>query len=213
MTTRVHFSDFSRVGKGYMFLNDVRCYIEVWHSVVWQEDKLKIFYPKSQKSKTNMSYSYAVGKNITEWHCEDAYMWCKLPHKACIDTAIAVAIAETGLKFFEESRKWLTKEEKEAAQLFALRSISRKDLGWLLKCDVCDLPQVFWEYAKSYGKEYDDYCARRAKEEREMAEKLNTPEGLKYLIRIAKMYGEHRPAISFIEEFVRVMSLTKSLLG
>lgn len=196
MTTRIHFSEFSRVGKGYMFLNSVRCYIEVWHSVVWQEDQLKVFYPK------NMSYSYVAGKNITEWHCEDAYMWCKLPHKACIDTAIATAIAETDLRFFEESRKWLTKDEKSVAELLALKQISMDDLEWMLNCDVCDIPQAFWEYAKKYGAEYDAWLERREREDREMATKLNTPEGLEYMLRIARMHGEHRLAVSFIRELI-----------
>lgn len=152
MTTRMHFSDFSRVGKGYMFLNDTRCYIEVWHSVVWQEDQLKVFYPK------NMSYSYVAGKNITEWHCEDAYMWCKLPHKACIDTAITVVIAETDLRFFEESRKWLTSEEKECAHMLAVHSIGIEDAECLLNCDVSDLPHAFTEEVAAFREEYRKYC-------------------------------------------------------
>lgn len=122
MNTRIKFSQFNREGKGYMFLNDVRCYIEVWHSVVWQEDQLRVFYPKG------MSCSYAAGKNITEWHFEDAYMWCKLPHKACIDTAITVVIAETNLRFFKGSRKWLTKEEE---QLLQKERENRSLMEWL----------------------------------------------------------------------------------
>lgn len=188
----MHFSDFSRVGKGYMFLNDVRCYIEVWHSVIWQEDQLRIFYPR------HMSYRYVAGKNITEWHCEDAYMWCKLPHKACIDTAIATAIAETDLQFFEESRKWLTDEEKELAHMLAVGSIGILDVEQLLKCDVSDLPQAFHKEVNRFRNEYYDYMRRR---DERLYKSLNTYDGLTELLRIAARYGR-QPAVSFINQLV-----------
>lgn len=69
------------------------------------------------------------------------------------------------LKFFEESRKWLTKDEKTTAELLAMKCISRDDLEWMLNCDVCDIPQVFWKYAKEYSNKYDNYLARVEKEE------------------------------------------------
>ena len=192
METRIRFSDYSRVGKGYLFLNGVKCYIEVWHSVVWQQDQLRVFYPKG------MAHSYIAGKTVAEWHHEEKYMWCNLPHKACVDTAIAVVIAETNLKFFEESRKWLTKEEKEVAHMLAVDTIGICDAETLLKCDVSDLPRVFHEEVNRFRNEYYGYLQRR---DWALYKSLNTYEGLTEALRLARRSG-NVPAVSWFKHLI-----------
>lgn len=194
---------FVRVSKGYAMVSDKRIYCELWLSVERMNLKVKFKVPKG------VSYSYACsakdtpfedGQFLSYWIPKNVYF----PIHFCgegINLLVETVVKHLQLKFFNESRKWLTKDEKTAAELLAMKCISRDDLGWMLNCDVCDIPQVFWEYAKAYSKEYDNYLARVEKEEREMSEKLNTLEGLAYMLRIARMYGEHRPAVSFIKEF------------
>lgn len=194
---------FVRVSKGYAMVSDKRIYCELWLSVERMNLKVKFKVPKG------MSYSYACcandvpfedGRFLSYWIPKNVYF----PVHFCgttVNKLVDAVVEHLQLKFFEESRKWLTKDEKTTAELLAMNCISREDLEWMLNCDVYDIPQVFWEYANAYSKEYDNYLARIEKEEREMSEKLNTLEGLAYMLRIARMYGEHRPAVSFIKEF------------
>ena len=194
---------FVRVSKGYATVSDMRVYCELWLSVERMSLKVKFKIPKG------MSYSYVCsakdapfedGRFISYWVPKNVYF----PVHFCgttVNELVDAVVKHLNLKFFEESRKWLTKDEKTVAELLAISCITRDDLEWMLNYDVCDIPQVFWDYAEAYDKEYDDYLTRKKKEEREMSEKLNTPEGLAYMLRIARMYGEHRPAVSFIKEF------------
>lgn len=192
-----------KISWGIVEIGNTRVYAELWLTT-WQMDlKVKLKVPKG------MSYSYACSANdapfedgqfLSYWIPKNVYF----PVHFCgegINLLVETVVKHLQLKFFKESRKWLTKDEKTTAELLAMKCISRDDLEWMLNRDVCDIPQVFWEYAKAYSKEYDNYLARIEKEEREMSEKLNTLEGLAYMLRIARMYGEHRPAVSFIKEF------------
>lgn len=192
-----------KISWGIVRINDNRIYCELWLSTNMMNLKVKLKVPKG------MSYSYRCsvkdapfedGRFLSYWVPKNVYF----PVHFCgttVNKLVELVIKHLNLKFFEESRKWLTKDEKTVAELLAMKCISRDDLEWMLNCDVCDIPQVFWEYAKTYSKEYDNYLTRVEKEEREMSEKLNTLEGLAYMLRIARMYGEHRPAVSFIKEF------------
>lgn len=194
---------FVRVSKGYAMVSDKRIYCELWLSVERMNLKVKLKVPRG------MSYSYACSANdapfedgqfLSYWIPKNVYF----PVHFCgttVNKLVDAVVEHLNIKFFNESRKWLTKDEKTTAELLAMKCISRDDLEWMLNRDVCDIPQVFWEYAKAYSKEYDNYLARIEKEERETSEKLNTLEGLAYMLRIARMYGEHRPAVSFIKEF------------
>ena len=194
---------FTRISWGIVRISDNRIYCELWLSVERMSLKVKFKIPKG------MSYSYWCsakdapfedGQFLSYWIPKNIYF----PVHFCgttVNELVELVIKHLNLKFFNESRKWLTKDEKTTAELLAMKCISRDDLEWMLNRDVCDIPQAFWDYAKAYGKEYDDYLTRKKKEEREMLEKLNTPEGLAYMLRIARMYGEHRPAVSFIKEF------------
>lgn len=192
-----------KISWGIVEIGNTRVYAELWLTT-WQMDlKVKLKVPKG------MSYSYACSANdapfedgqfLSYWIPKNVYF----PVHFCgegINLLVETVVKHLQLKFFKESRKWLTEDEKTAAELLAMKCVSRDDLEWMLNRDVCDIPQVFWEYAKAYSKEYDNYLARIEKEEREMSEKLNTLEGLAYMLRIARMYGEHRPAVSFIKEF------------
>lgn len=191
-----------KISWGIVEICNTRVYAELWLTTGTLNLKVKFKVPKG------MSYSYACAKDapfedgqfLSYWIPKNIYF----PVHFCgedINSLVETVVKHLNLKFFEESRKWLTKDEKNVAELLALSCITRDDLEWMLNRDVCDIPQAFWKYAKEYGKEYDDYLTRKKKEEREMLEKPNTPEGLAYMLRIARMYGEHRPAVSFIKEF------------
>lgn len=192
-----------KISWGIVEIGNTRVYAELWLTTGPMNLKVKLKVPKG------MSYSYAC--SVKDAPFEDGqFLSYRIPKNVffpvhfCgvgINSLVETVVKHLQLKFFNESRKWLTKNEKTTAELLAVKCILRDDLEWMLNCNVCDIPQVFWEYAKAYSKEYDNYLARVEKEEREMSEKLNTPEGLAYMLRIARMYGEHRPAVSFIKEF------------
>lgn len=192
-----------KISWGIVEIGNTRVYAELWLTTGPMNLKVKLKVPKG------MSYSYVCsvkdapfedGQFLSYWIPKNVYF----PVHFCgedINSLVETVVKHLQLKFFNESRKWLTKDEKTTAELLAMKCISRDDLEWMLNCNVCDIPQVFWKYAKAYSKEYDNCLARVEKEEREMSEKLNTLEGLAYMLRIARMYGEHRPAVSFIKEF------------
>lgn len=196
--------NFLKTSWGIVRINDVEVYCELWLSTGMMSLKVKFKIPKG------MSYSYTCstkdapfedGRFLSYWIPKSIYFpvhFCG----ATVNELVELVVRHLDLKFFKESRKWLTKEEKSVAELLALKCCTRDDLEWMLNCDVCDIPQAFWEYAKSYGQEYDNWLKRREKEDREMAEKLNTPEGLEYMLRIARMHGEHQPAVSFINQII-----------
>ena len=192
-----------KISWGIVEIGNTRVYAELWLTTGPMDLKVKFKIPKG------MSYSYTCltkdapfedGQFLSYWIPKNIYF----PVHFCgegVNELVETVVKHLQLKFFKESRKWLTKDEKTTAELLAMNCISREDLEWMLNCDACGILQAFWEYAKEYSKEYDNHLARIEKEEREMSEKLNTLEGLAYMLRIARMYGEHRPAVSFIKEF------------
>lgn len=191
-------SRFIKVSWGIVRMNDIEVYTELWLATCLMDMKVKFKVPKG------MSYSYVCSAKDAPF--EDgqflSYWVPKSMHGVTINELVEIIVNRLQLKFFNESRKWLTQKEKSVAELLAIKATSRKDLGWMLDCNVCDIPQAFWEYAEEYEAGYNAYLNRREREDREMAAKLNTPEGLKYMLRIANRYGGHRPAVSFIKELI-----------
>ena len=104
MTIRISNSS-NRIAKGYVWIGEIKCYIEVWHVAHNQADYLNVFIPKEHV------YSYVAGSTVTEWYRCNSYVWCKLPNCNSLDEAIEQVLSETKLTFFVESRKWLTSEE------------------------------------------------------------------------------------------------------
>ena len=196
--------NFLKISWGIVEINGVRVYTELWLATGPMNLKIKFKTPKGTSCSyvaTEDDCPFDDGSFISYWVPKNVYF----PVHFCdadVNKLVTTVVDHLQLKFFEEPRKWLTKEEKSVAELLALKCCTRDDLEWMLACDVCDIPQAFWEYAKSYGREYDAYLDRREKEDREMAEKLNTPEGLAYMLRMARMHGEHQLAVSFIKELI-----------
>lgn len=159
--------NFLKISWGVVEINDVKVYCELWLSTNMMNLKVKFKIPKG------MSYSYTCSTNdgpfedgqfLSYWIPKNIYF----PVHFCgttVNELVELVIKHLNLKFFEESRKWLTKDEKTTAELLAMKCISKDDLEWMLNCDTCDIPQVFWKYAKAYSKEYDNYLARVEKEE------------------------------------------------
>lgn len=151
--------NFLKISWGVVEINDVKVYCELWLSTNMMNLKVKFKIPKG------MSYSYTCSTNdgpfedgqfLSYWIPKNIYF----PVHFCgttVNELVDAVVKHLQLKFFEESRKWLTKDEKTTAELLAMKCISRDDLEWMLNCDVCDIPQVFWKYAKEYSKEYDRY--------------------------------------------------------
>ena len=70
---------------------------------------------------------------------------------------------------------------------------NRDDLEWMLNCDVCDIPQVFWKYAKEYGKEYDRSCELQIAKHYAVKKWLTTPDGLEHLLANWPKYTDGKP--------------------
>lgn len=145
-----------KISWGIVEIGNTRVYAELWLTTGPMNLKVKF------KISDGMSYSYACsakdapfkdGKFLSYWIPKNIYF----PVHFCgegVNELVDTVVKHLSLKFFEEQRKWLTKDEKTTAELLAMRCISIGDLGWMLNCDVFDIPQVFWEYAK----EYDRLC-------------------------------------------------------
>lgn len=186
---------FVRVSKGYAMVSDKRCYCELWLSVERMNLKVKFKIPKG------MSYSYTCstkdapfedGQFLSYWIPKNIYF----PVHFCgttVNELVELVIKHLNLKFFEESRKWLTKDEKTTAELLAMKCISRDDLEWMLNRDVCDIPQVFWKYAKEYGKEYDRSCELQIAKHHAVKKWLTTPDGLEHLLANWPKYTDGKP--------------------
>lgn len=147
-----------KISWGIVEIGNTRVYAELWLATGPMNLKVKLKVPKG------MSYSYACSANdapfedgqfLSYWIPKNVYF----PVHFCgttINELVEIVIKHLQLKFFNESRKWLTKDEKTTAELLAAKCISRDDLEWMLNRDACDIPQVFWEYAKAYSKEFCD---------------------------------------------------------
>ena len=186
---------FVRVSKGYAMVSGKRIYCELWLSVERMNLKVKFKVPKG------MSYSYVCsakdapfedGQFLSYWIPKNVYF----PVHFCgttVNELVDAVVKHLQLKFFKESRKWLTKDEKTTAELLAMKCISREDLGWMLNCDVCDIPQAFWEYAKEYSKEYDRLCELQIAKHRAVKKWLTTPDGLEHLLANWPKYTDGKP--------------------
>lgn len=186
---------FTKTSWGIVRINDVEVYCELWLSVERMNLKVKFKIPKG------MSYSYACSSNdapfedgqfLSYWIPKNVYF----PVHFCgttVNELIDVVIKHLQLKFFKEPRKWLTNDEKTTAELLAMKCISRDDLEWMLNCDVCDIPQVFWKYAKEYSKEYDRLCELQIAKHHAVKKWLTTPDGLEHLLANWPKYTDGKP--------------------
>lgn len=191
-------SRFIKVSWGIVRIGDVEVYTELWLATCLMDLKIKFKVPKG------MSYSYVCSAKDAPF--EDgsflSYWIPKNVHGATINELVEIVANRLQIKFFNESRKWLTQKEKEVAHMLATESIGILNAEELLGTDVEDMPQAFREEVSRFRDGYYAYLKRREREDREMAAKLNTPEGLAYMLRIANRYGEHQPAIKFIKELI-----------
>lgn len=191
----------TRISKGYVRIENSRYYAELYVRTPSMDYQIRIFH----KGHT---VSWKSCKHRESWRFDGAfiYMWFTIDGIpfSCrnLNDHIDGLITLTGLKIYEESRKWLTQKEKEVAHMLATESIGILDAEELLGTDVEDMPQVFHEEVSKFRDGYYAYLKRREREDREMAAKLNTPEGLAYMLRIANRYGEHQPAVSFIKALI-----------
>lgn len=142
-----------KISWGIVEMGNTRVYAELWLSTSMMDLKVKFKVPNG------VSYSYVCSAKDAPF--EDGQFlsyWIPICGGCALNKLVERAVKHINLKFFEESRKWLTKDEKTVAELLAMKCISRDDLEWMLKCNACDIPQVFWKYAKEYSKEYDRLC-------------------------------------------------------
>ena len=151
--------NFLKTSWGVVRINDVEVYCELWLSTGMMSLKVKFKIPKG------MSYSYTCstkdapfedGRFLSYWIPKSMYFpvhFCG----ATVNELVELVVRHLDLKFFEESRKWLTSEEKELAHMIAVGSIGILDVEQVLKCDVSDLPQAFHEEVNRFRNEYYDY--------------------------------------------------------
>lgn len=187
--------NFLKTSWGIVRINDVEVYCELWLSVERMNLKVKFKVPKG------MSYSYACSANdapfedgqfLSYWIPKNVHF----PVHFCgegINLLVETVVKHLQLKFFKESRKWLTKSEKNTAELLALKCILRDGLEWMLNCDICDIPQVFWKYAKEYGKEYDRSRELQIAKHHAVKKWLTTPDGLEHLLANWPKYTDGKP--------------------
>ena len=184
-----------KISWGIVEIGNTRVYAELWLTTGPMNLKVKLKVPKG------MSYSYVCsvkdapfedGQFLSYWIPKNVYF----PVHFCgedVNSLVETVVKHLQLEFFNESRKWLTKDEKTAAELLAMKCISRDDLEWMLNCDVCDIPQVFWEYAKEYSKEYDRSCELQIAKHHAVKKWLTTPDGLEHLLANWPKYTDGKP--------------------
>ena len=184
-----------KISWGIVEIGNTRVYAELWLTTGPMNLKIKFKVPKG------MSYSYACsakdapfedGQFLSYWIPKNMYF----PVHFCgegVNSLVETVVKHLQLKFFKESRKWLTKDEKTTAELLAMNCISREDLEWMLNCDVCDIPQVFWGYAKEYNKEYERLCGLQVAKHHAVKKWLTTPDGPEYLLANWPKYTDGKP--------------------
>ena len=103
-----------KISWGIVEIGNTRVYAELWLSTGPMNLKVKLKVPKG------MSYSYACSANdapfedgqfLSYWIPKNVYF----PVHFCgttVNELVEIVIKHLNLKFFEESRKWLTKDEK-----------------------------------------------------------------------------------------------------
>lgn len=115
--------NFLKISWGVVEINDVKVYCELWLATVSMSLKVKFKAPKG------MSTSYACsakdapfedGQFLSYWIPKNVYF----PVHFCgttVNKLVDAVVKHLQLKFFEESRKWLTKDEKTTAELLAMK--------------------------------------------------------------------------------------------
>lgn len=144
-----------KISWGIVEIGNTRVYAELWLTTGPMNLKIKFKVPNG------MSYSYTASAHDCPFN-DGSFLSYWIPVPFCgiaVNELLETVVEHLNLKFFKESRKWLTKDEKTTAELLAMNCISREDLEWMLNCNVYDIPRVFWEYANAYSKEYDNYLA------------------------------------------------------
>lgn len=119
-----------KISWGIVEIGNTRVYAELWLSTSMMNLKVKFRVPKG------MSYSYVCsvkdapfedGRFISYWVPKNVYF----PVHFCgesINKLVEIVVKHLNLKFFEESRKWLSKEEDEAIRL---ERKNRSLMDWL----------------------------------------------------------------------------------
>ncbi len=192
---------FVRVSKGYVDVPTMpgectsnRFYCEVWFVAATLQLQTRIY---------NVG-GYTISHYGNTWREGGSYIYTyfeithggKWPHS--INDYMDRLVDRTNLHIWKESRKWLTKEEKEVAHMLAVESIGILDAEQLLKCDVSDFPQVFHEEVSAFRNEYYEYLRRK---DYALYKSLNTYEGLTECLRMAKNSGD-KPAVTWFNQLI-----------
>lgn len=106
-------SRFTKISWGIVRINDVEVYCELWLETGSMNLKIKFKIPKG------MSYSYVASSRdcpfndysfLSYWIPKNVFFpihFCE----ATVNELVETVVEHLQLKFFEESRKWLTKED------------------------------------------------------------------------------------------------------
>lgn len=184
-----------KISWGIVEIGNTRVYAELWLTTGPMNLKVKFKVPKG------VSYSYVCsakdmpfedGQFLSYWVPKNIYF----PVHFCgttVNELVEAVVKHLQLKFFKESRKWLTKDEKVAAELLGMNCISREDLEWMPNCNVCDIPQAFWEYAKECRAEHDRWCELQIVKHRAVKKWLTTLDGLEHLLANWPKYTDGEP--------------------
>lgn len=195
--------NFLKVSWGIVEINDVRVYCELWLSTGLMSLKVKLKVPKG------MSYSYVCSAKDCPFE-DGQFLSYWVPKNLRGDTVnelVETVVEHLQLKFFEESRKWLTEKEKEVAHMLASGMIDNwKDVERMLKCKPCDLPEEFHRESFAFRKQLirKSYWIAHT-----LLFRLNTYDGLTVMLRIASMRGMHGvPAISTMAHIISKYALS-----
>ena len=109
-------TQFTKISWGIVEISNVRVYCELWLSTSMMSLKVKFKVPKG------MSYSYACSAKDAPF--EDGQFlsyWIPVPFcGTAVNELLEAVVKHLNLKFFNESRKWLTKDEKTTCELQAV---------------------------------------------------------------------------------------------
>lgn len=105
--------NFLKISWGVVEINDVKVYCELWLATMSMSLKVKFKAPKGMSTSYVCSAKDAPfedGQFLSYWIPKNIYF----PVHFCgttINELVEIVIKHLNLKFFEESRKWLTREE------------------------------------------------------------------------------------------------------
>lgn len=102
-----------KISWGIVEISNVRVYCELWLSTSMMNLKVKFKVPKG------MSYSYTASANDCPFN-DGSFLSYWIPVPFCgtaVNELLEAVVEHLNLKFFNESRKWLSKEEDEAIRL------------------------------------------------------------------------------------------------